>query len=184
VDSERQAKWRTGIGRLSWRPHHVQRSPPILLHHARALPRVILVAGACSRLNARLATLSGWQRIGVVISVLWLIASPTYLLVTKNEAANKSYAACIELSLVTGTRLRETGQHDEADAWQRHSNDWCLKDAGYLSPVGLARALLEGSYHSAVLWGFLLGPIALLWLIGSLVIGTVRRVGRGLRAIE
>ena len=71
--------------------------------------RVILVAAACSRLNARLATLSGWQRIGVVISVLWLIASPIYLLVTKNEAANKSYAACIESSLMTGTRLREIG---------------------------------------------------------------------------
>jgi hypothetical protein len=29
-----------------------------------------------------------------------------------------------------------------------------------------------------------LGPIALLWLIGSLVIGTVRWVGRGLPSIE
>jgi hypothetical protein len=40
-----------------------------------------------------------WQRIGAVISVLWLIGSPLYLLVTENEPADRSYAACIEDSL-------------------------------------------------------------------------------------
>jgi hypothetical protein len=128
--------------------------------------------------------MSRWQRIGVVISVLWLIASPIYLLVTKNEAANKTYAACIEESSMTSTRMRQMGQYDQADAWEHHSNDWCLRAAGYMSPVGLAHALLEGSYHSAVLWGVLLGPVALLWLVGTLVIGTVRRVGRGLISFE
>jgi hypothetical protein len=128
--------------------------------------------------------MSGWQRIGVAISILWLIASSAYLLVTQNQAANKSYAACIESSLMTGTRLRYIGQHDQADAWERHSNDWCLGAAGYMSPVGLAHALLEGSYRSAILWSVFLGPIALLWLIGSLVIGIVRWVGRRLQSIE
>jgi hypothetical protein len=107
--------------------------------------------------------MSGWQRIGVLISILWLIASPTYLLVTKNQAANKSYAACIESSLTTGTHLRYIGQNDQADAWERHSKDWCVGGAGYMSPVGLAHSLLEGSYRSAILWGVFLGPIALLW---------------------
>jgi hypothetical protein len=120
----------------------------------------------------------------VVISVLWLIASPSYLLVTTNKAANKSYAACMKLSLMTGAQLRAVGKPDEADAWERHSNDWCSSTAGYLSPIGLAHALLEGSYRSAILWGVFLGPIALLWLVGSLVIGTVRWVGRGLHSIE
>jgi hypothetical protein len=140
----------------------------------------------CSAATARAwgKAMSGWQRIGVVISVLWLIASATYFIATKNEAASESYAACIESSRMTGTRLREIGKHDEADAWERHSNDWCLRAAGYMSPVGLAHALLEGSYDSAVLWGFLLGPIALLWLVGSLVIGTVRWLSSGLRSIE
>ena len=76
--------------------------------------------------------MSGRQRIGVVISILWLIASTTYLLVTKNQAANKSYATCIESSLMTGTRLRYIGQYDQADAWERHSKDWCLGAAGYI----------------------------------------------------
>jgi hypothetical protein len=128
--------------------------------------------------------MSGWQRIGVAISVLWLIASPIYLLVTRNETANKSYAACIEESLMTGTRMREIGKQDEADVWERHSNDWCLRGAGYISPIGLAHVLLEGSYQSALSWGFLLGPIALLWLVGSLVIGTARRVARDLLSVE
>jgi hypothetical protein len=105
-------------------------------------------------------------------------------LVTKNQAANKSYAARIESSLMTGTRMRQVGQYDQADAWERHSNDWCLRAAGYMSPVGLVHALVEGSYHSAVLWGVLLGPVALLWLVGSLVIGTVRWVGRDFIPIE
>ncbi len=91
-----------------------------------------------------------------------------------NEAANKSYAACIEESLMTSTRMREVGNQDEADAWERHSNDWCLR----------AHVFLEGSYHSAALWGFLLGPIAVLWLAGGLVIGAVRRAVRGFVSIE
>jgi hypothetical protein len=124
-----------------------------------------------------------WQRIGAVISVLWLIGSPLYLLVTENEPADRSYAACIEDSLTTSTRMREKGQQDEADTWELHSYDWCLRAAGYMSPVGLAHAFLEGNYHSAMLWGFLLGPIALLWLVGSLVIGKVRRAGRDLRSL-
>src|SRR5262249_40242307 len=128
--------------------------------------------------------MSGRQRIGVVISILWLIASTTYLLVTKNQAANKSYAACIESGLTTGTHLRYIGQNDQADAWESHSKDWCLGAARYMSPVGLAHALLEGSYRSAILWGAFLGPIALLWLVGSLVIGIVRWVGRRLQSIE
>jgi hypothetical protein len=85
----------------------------------------------------------------VAISVIWLIVSPIYLLLTKNEAANKTYAACIEESLMTATRMREIGKQDEADAWEHYSNDWCLGAAGYMSPVGLAHALVEGSYHSA-----------------------------------
>ena len=108
----------------------------------------------------------------------------SYLLVTKNQAANKSYAACIESSLTTGTHLRYIGQNEQADAWESHSKDWCLRAAGSMSPVGLAHALLEGSYRSAILWGVLLGPIALLWLVGSLVIGVVRWVGRRLQSIE
>ena len=128
--------------------------------------------------------MGGWQRIGAVISVLWLIGSSIYLLITENEPADRSYAACIEDSLMTSTQMREKGQQDEAYAWEHHSYDWCFRAAGYMSPVGLAHAFLEGSYHSVVLWGFLLGPIGLLWLVGSLVIGTVRRPGRGLRSIE
>jgi hypothetical protein len=128
--------------------------------------------------------MSRWQRLGVVISILWLIASPAYLLVTKNQAANKSYAACIESSLTTGTHLRYIGQYDQADAWERHSNDWCLGAAEYMSSVGLAHSFLERSYRSAILWGVFLGPIAVLWLVGSLVIGIVRWVGRRLQSIE
>jgi hypothetical protein len=43
---------------------------------------------------------------------------------------------------------------------------------------------LEGSYRSAILWGVFLGPIALLWLVGILVTGTVRWLGRRLQSIE
>jgi hypothetical protein len=128
--------------------------------------------------------MSGWQRVGVVISALWLVASPTYLLVTTNKAANKSYAECMKLSLMTGAQMRAVGRRDEAEAWERHSNDWCLSAAGYMSPVGLVHALLEGSYRSIILWCVFLGPTALLWLVGSFVVVTVRWVGRALHSIE
>jgi hypothetical protein len=127
--------------------------------------------------------MGGWQKIGAAISVLWLIGSPIYLLLIENKPAEKSYAACIEESLVTSARMRKVGQHDQADAWEHHSYDWCWQAAGYTSPVSLAHAFVEGN-HSVVLWAFLLAPIALLWLIGSLAIATLRRTGRGLHSIE
>jgi putative DNA primase/helicase len=60
--------------------------------------------------------MSRWQRAGLAISIIWIIASPTYFLVTKNQAANKSYAVCIQpptIQLIEGELPRVI---DEAEA--------------------------------------------------------------------
>ena len=38
--------------------------------------------------------MSGWQRIGAVISVIWLVAAPIYLMVSQNSQANELYGDC------------------------------------------------------------------------------------------
>jgi hypothetical protein len=38
--------------------------------------------------------MSGWQWIGVVISVLWLVGLPLYIITTTNNRANTEYLEC------------------------------------------------------------------------------------------
>ena len=45
--------------------------------------------------------MSGWQRIGVVISVLWLLAVPSYVIISSNQFADAYYKGCLDLAYRT-----------------------------------------------------------------------------------
>jgi hypothetical protein len=49
--------------------------------------------------------MSGWQRIGVVISLLWLIGSPIYFLVSEYREIEAKFEACIARSTNAGDAL-------------------------------------------------------------------------------
>jgi hypothetical protein len=40
--------------------------------------------------------MSGWQRIGVVISVLWMLAVPTYFVIVNNQGAGAYEKVCLD----------------------------------------------------------------------------------------
>jgi len=42
--------------------------------------------------------MNGWQRVGVVLSVLWAIGLPTYLVKSNNWSVDAKYANCSHLA--------------------------------------------------------------------------------------
>lgn len=106
--------------------------------------------------------LSGWQRIGIILSVLWLICSPTGLSVVQNKITDSIEKQC---------DITHDGSHD--------AHIYCFFQAHPLDePANLWRD------HSALLWTVLLGPFALIWIGGAVVIGVARWVARGFRPQE
>ena len=45
--------------------------------------------------------MSGLQRMGVLISVLWLLAVPSYLIISSNKFADAYYKGCLDLAYRT-----------------------------------------------------------------------------------
>lgn len=123
--------------------------------------------------------MSGWQRLGVVISVLWLLGAPIYFIGDTNATANRVYSMCLshEWSL--------TGRTDYKVAEAK-----CLPifdELGMSVPKLLNTLFTEsneprmgsGWPGRAALWGMLLIPLVIFWLLGGLISRTVRWVARG-----
>ena len=113
--------------------------------------------------------MSGWQRIGVVISVLWLIGLPVYLVVSSGVRANKEYEQCLKQDLPA---LTSAEKHDIC--WMSSHpaiTTFTWKDVGY--------TLIAGNSDTVILWSMMLGPIAIFWLVGSIILVTIRWIRRG-----
>src|SRR3974377_546766 len=67
-----------------------------------------------------------WRKIGVVISVLWLIGPPIYVLVDTNQPASKTLGSCMTVV---------------------KNFDWCLPDARFVSPREMAHNLIPLSHR-------------------------------------
>jgi hypothetical protein len=112
--------------------------------------------------------MSGWQRIGVVISILWLIGLPTYLMVDMNHRAMAWRTSCI----INGVMQNLVGNKREVavQTCERNYNGMTI------SPAEVIANLSSGGVS---VWAVLLAPIAILWIVGGGTIWTVRWIGRG-----
>jgi hypothetical protein len=111
--------------------------------------------------------MSGWRRIGVVISVLWLLAVPSYLVISSYGLADGYYKRCID----------RASAHS-VEEYIKARND-CSADSNsirILPEQMLETLLLKGDYFEGlIVWAMILIPIALLWI----VFGMVRWIARG-----
>ena len=110
--------------------------------------------------------MSRWPRIGVVVSVLWLIGFPIYLVVHSSMNASHLYEQCLKsyLADLTGEEKHETcwrSSHIGAATW---------KTVGY--------ALIAGNSDTVALWPMMFGPVVLLWAVGTLTLNAVRWIRR------
>jgi hypothetical protein len=112
--------------------------------------------------------MSGWQKIGALASLLWLIGLPIYLMMDSNRRASEFYNWCQRV---------ESNLAFEMTAEQQH--DTCWRSAKFMTPTVLAQTLIAGNADTVTLWSFMLVPLAIFWGIWGIILATVRWKRRG-----
>ena len=111
--------------------------------------------------------MTGWQKIGVTLSVLWLIGLPIYVMVDSNRRPSEFYARCRNVeSKITFNMTSE------------EQPEWCSRSAKFMTPTVLAQVLIAGNADTLTMWFFMLGPIVVFWLIGGIIFAAVRSLRR------
>ena len=111
-----------------------------------------------------------WQKIGVLLSVIWMIGIPIYVMIDSNRRANEFYGMC--------RRLESSIASDPINAEQQHETCW--KSANFMTARVLAQTLIAGNADTLTLWFLILGPLVMFWIAGGLALATVRWVRRPL----
>ena len=121
--------------------------------------------------------MSGWQRIGVVISVLWLVSVPLYGAMDYNSRVWRRFSDCVN------------SNRDSAPVTGLRTAEWCGRRNVSMSltdtfGVIVGREPLPGIGQIEHRWDVSLAmiiwvPLVLFWLVGWIVLGTVRWVRRG-----
>ena len=112
--------------------------------------------------------MSGWQKIAVLVSILWMIGLPIYLMIDSNRRASEFCNVC---------RKVESNLAFEMTAEQQH--EACWRSAKFMTPTVLAQTLIAGNADTVTLWFFMLAPLVIFWVIGGIILATVRRIRRG-----
>jgi hypothetical protein len=122
--------------------------------------------------------MSGWQRISVLISVLWFVWIPIYLMINTNNTAGVVYQSCIRSADLA---FEPGGFEGDNPGELRTAERRCARsfDNSRMSPGKLMRLLLgrEGE-ETLTVWTVILVPILLFWLVGTATFATVRWIRR------
>jgi hypothetical protein len=106
-----------------------------------------------------------WRKIGVVVSALWLIALPIFVMLDSNRRAGEFFAWC-----------RSAESRYATDMTPEQQLEFCTRSARFMTPSVLAQVLIAGNSDTFTLWILMLGPIAAFWLILGLIFVAVRRM--------
>lgn len=120
-------------------------------------------------------TVGGWQRIGVVVTVLWVVCSPIYLMVDTNQHAAAFQRGCIS----TAYRIWFEGNVNPSDAERTAKLEQCRQSADYMTASKLSHEFLAFDSASAFLWLLLIVPIGAFWVAAGALLGTVRWIRKG-----
>jgi hypothetical protein len=136
---------------------------------------------------------SGWSRLFVVIAALWTVFVPIYFMVSSNNSASASYSSCYSLAYSTwgpGSSIANDAKLqarlDECSRSFESSSMPYTKVLAALFPLPSPDANApprnaDDILLTKVLWGFILVPIALLWIVGGGIIRTVRWIAAGFK---
>ena len=106
-----------------------------------------------------------WRKIGVVISALWLIGLPVFVMIDSNRRASVFYTWC-----------RSAAFRYAADMTPEQQLELCSRSAGFMTPSVLAQVLVAGTGDTFAMWSLMLGPIAIFWLIFGIISVAVRNM--------
>jgi hypothetical protein len=105
-----------------------------------------------------------WRKIGVVVSALWLIGLPIFVMLDSNRRASEFFAWC------------RSAESRATDMTPEQQLEFCTRSARFMTPSVLAQVLVAGNSDTFTMWILMLGPIAAFWLISGLVFVAVRRM--------
>lgn len=123
--------------------------------------------------------MTGWQQIGVWISILWFFGIPIYLVVNTNKTAEVVYQSCIRSADLA---FEPGGFEGDNPGELKTAERRCARSFDHMrmSPGKLIRLLLgRDSEETLTVWAIILLPIALFWLVGGATINAVRWIRRG-----
>jgi hypothetical protein len=115
--------------------------------------------------------MSRWQKIGVVLSIVWTIGLPIYVMVDSNRRASEFYDWC---------RSRELNY--PSDLTPEQKQETCRRSAQFMTPRVLGKTLIAGNADTVTLWTFMLGPVLILWILMGIISVTLRWTRRQLRS--
>jgi|SRR5262245_41206703 len=109
--------------------------------------------------------LSGWRRLGIALSVLWVIAGGIWVLRDHNNSVGQLYGQCLE---------RQMKYFPEQPFEQTHEKCRSIMD-DFIKPADL----LNVSGIGPVFWLIVLAPVVIAWVFVIAAVWIVRWIGRG-----
>jgi hypothetical protein len=110
--------------------------------------------------------MNGWNRVFVVVAVVWTLVAPFLFVSESNKPADALYSSCSHnVYELYGTGSSKTVDMDRyraegAICLQAYSRRFLSLPATFSAMVGLGDWTLGGAA-----WGFILIPLALLWIV-------------------
>jgi hypothetical protein len=112
--------------------------------------------------------MNGWNRLFVVVAVVWALVAPFLFVAAKNEPADRMLSLCNHIAYQSygsssSSKLdMDRYRAEEAICWQAYVR------GGIVSwPEAFSAMIGAGDWKiGAVAWGFILVPLALLWIVG------------------
>jgi hypothetical protein len=126
--------------------------------------------------------MNGWNRLFVVVAVVWALVAPFLLVAENNKPAERMFSMCSDLAY----QLYGSSSSSKLDMDRYRAEEAkCLQALvpGLIGVPGTLGAMIgAGDWRTgAVAWGFILIPLALLWIVVWGVGRVVRWVAAGFR---
>ena len=96
-----------------------------------------------------------------------MIGLPIYVMIDSNRRASEFYNVCRKVEFNLAFEMTAEQQHEA-----------CWRSAKFITPTVLAQTLIAGNADTATLWFFMLAPLVIFWVIGGIILATVRRIRR------
>jgi hypothetical protein len=126
--------------------------------------------------------MSGWNRLFIVVAVVWALVAPFLLVAESNKPAERMFSMCSDLAYqLYGSSSSSKLDMDKYRAEVAKCSETLV--SGLISVPGTFGAMIgAGDWKlGAVAWGFILIPLALLWIVAWSLGRIVHWVAAGFR---
>jgi hypothetical protein len=128
--------------------------------------------------------MNGWNRIFVVVAVVWALVAPFLMVAENNRPAARMFSSCSDIAYqLYGSSSSRQLDWDRYRAEQSKCSEALIRDSVSV-PELLTAMIGAGDWRlGGLAWLFILIPLALLWIIGWGVGGVVHWIVAGFRTM-